>query len=131
MQDHAQQPPGTLAPHRGLAEDLRWWAGALFDTFEGHPWLTETPWSAASQGPNEQDWLEALLAILVHHNVSRGDRQAIVTTLYATVRATAQTSAAYWRLDHADTVRWLAGARATADAVPDFDTRYPHSAELR
>ncbi|WP_127501614.1 TetR/AcrR family transcriptional regulator [Actinoplanes solisilvae] len=125
MQDQASAltdfPPGE-----GLEESLRAWATALFEVHLAHPWLTERPWSQASQGPNEQDWLESLLGILARFSVSAAAQAPAVTMLYATVRATAQTAAAYRRLSPEDTAAWL--ERATA--VPDFAARYPLSTGL-
>ncbi|MGK5678423.1 TetR/AcrR family transcriptional regulator [Actinoplanes sp. URMC 104] len=119
MQDQAVAMPAPPA-------DLQGWALALFDVHLAHPWLTERPWSQASQGPNEQDWLEALLEILERLAVPAASRAPAVTMLYATVRATAQTAAAYQRLTAAETAAWL--ARATA--IDDFAVRYPRSANL-
>ena len=55
-----------------------------------HPELTERSWSQATQGPNEQDWLERLLQTLHEWGISPGARPSAVTMLYATVRATAR-----------------------------------------
>jgi hypothetical protein len=118
MQDFAVGAP-ALPPSPALRE----WAFALFDVYVAHPWLARRPWSQASQGPNEQDWLERLLEIL-------GPRATApaVTVLYATIRATAETAAEYRTLDGS---AWRARAAAIADLVPDFSDRYPLSAALR
>jgi hypothetical protein len=102
---------------------LRAWATALFELYLAHPWLTERSWAQGSQGPNEQDWMEALLAIFERFAVPPGSRPPAVTMLYATVRATAQTAAAYSRLTAADLETW----RDRAAAMPDS---YPLSAAL-
>jgi len=120
MQDHASAMP-TPAP-----ATLREWATALFELYLAHPWLTERSWAQGSQGPNEQDWMEALLAILEGLEVEAGKRAPAVTMLYATTRATAQTAAAYRRLTPADEAAWLTGATA----IPDFASRYPLSTAL-
>ena len=125
MQDQASAMT-AFAPGEGLEESLRAWATALFDVFLAHPWLTERPWSQASQGPNEQDWLESLLGILARFSVAPTAQAPAVTMLYATVRATAQTAAAYRRLTPEATAAWL--ERATA--IPDFAARYPLSTGL-
>src|SRR6516164_7520004 len=64
MQDQASAMPVWRDPATNLADALQAWARALFQTYLAHPWLTERPWSQASQGPHEQDWLERLLRIL-------------------------------------------------------------------
>ncbi|MBU2662480.1 hypothetical protein KOI35_03060 [Actinoplanes bogorensis] len=115
MQDHASALPA-------LQPGLRGWATGLFELYLAHPWLTERSWAQASQGPNEQDWMEALLAILGGHP----QRAPAVTMLYATVRATAQTAAAYRKLTPADEQAWVAGAAP----IPDFAERYPLSTSL-
>ncbi|MDY7090829.1 MAG: TetR family transcriptional regulator [Actinomycetota bacterium] len=120
MQDHASAMPAP-AP-----ATLRAWATALFELYLAHPWLTERSWAQGSQGPNEQDWMEALLTILDGLHTVAANRAPAVTMLYATTRATAQTAAAYRRLTAADEAAWL----ARAAAVPDFASRYPLSAAL-
>jgi AcrR family transcriptional regulator len=126
MQDQASAMPSLELSPAGLDDSLRVWATALFEVYLAHPWLTERPWSQASQGPNEQDWLEALLEILTRFSVAPSLHAPAVTTLYATVRATAQTAASYRRLTPEDTAAWL--ERATA--IPDFAARYPLSTGL-
>ena len=121
MQDHAATMPAAAA-----TAGLRGWATALFELHLAHPWLTERSWAQASQGPNEQDWMEALLGILDRHAVAPGSRAPAVTMLYATVRATAQTAAAYRRLTPDDEATW----RRQASAVPGFAERFPLSAGL-
>ncbi|MEV7623593.1 hypothetical protein [Actinoplanes sp. NPDC089786] len=125
MQDHAVAMPAWDDPGTGLGDDLLAWATALFDVHLAHPWLTDLSWAQSGQGPNEQDWLERLLGIL-------GDRPepAIVTMLYATVRATAATAAAYRRMGTDDAEGWLERARATARLIPDLRDRYPLSTSL-
>jgi len=123
MQDQASAMPAPPAPPDHLAGALTGWATALYEVYRAHPWLTERPWSQASQGPNEQDWMEALLAIFERFAVPPGSRPPAVTMLYATVRATAQTAAAYSRLTAADLETW----RDRAAAMPDS---YPLSAAL-
>src|SRR6516162_6463470 len=53
MQDQASAMPTWTDPTTSLADALLAWARALFDTYLTHPWLTERPWSQASQGPHE------------------------------------------------------------------------------
>ena len=62
--------------------------------------------------------------------VAPGARPAVVTTLYAMARATAQTAAAYQRMDQRGVDEWLEQARATRDQVTDLARRYPLSTEL-
>ncbi|MEV4703861.1 TetR/AcrR family transcriptional regulator [Actinoplanes sp. NPDC049316] len=131
MQDHASAMPEWPDPETGLAEALRAWAEALFDTYVAHPWLAERPWSQASQGPNEQDWLERLLRILNRWDVSPQAQALAVTTLYATVRATAETAAAYAKLDRGGVEEWGAQVAATRSVIPDFAARYPLSTSLQ
>jgi hypothetical protein len=106
---------------------LRDWAIALFAVYLAHPWLARRPWSQASQGPNEQDWLERLLQILDRSAVPPALRAPAVTMLYATVRATAETAAMYRVMDGSE---WLAQAAAIAELVPDLADRYPLSTSL-
>lgn len=127
MQDHALATPAWDDDAADLAGDLLAWAMALFEVHLAHPWLTELSWAQSGQGPNEQDWLERLLGIM--------DRWAApdattVTMLYATVRATAETTAAYRRMAEEDTAGWLERARATARLIPDLRERYPLSTGL-
>ena len=70
MQDQASAMPIWESPSTSLTDALRAWALALFDVYLTHPWLTQRPWSQATQGPNEQDWLERLLRIFSEWNVS-------------------------------------------------------------
>ena len=130
MQDHASAMPEWQDPATGLADALRAWALALFDVYLAHPWLTGRPWSQATQGPNEQDWLERLLRILNAGDVSPSARPPAVTMLYATVRATAETAAAYGRIDERGAAEWRRHAEATAQQIPDFASRYPLSTGL-
>ncbi|MFG1995149.1 TetR/AcrR family transcriptional regulator [Actinoplanes sp. NPDC048988] len=127
MQDQAVAMPAWAEPTSSLGDALREWATRLFDVYVTHPWLTELPWSQASQGPHEQDWTERLLLILDTWRVDRGRRATTVTMLYAVVRATAGTAAAYRRVDAA---AWLAQARETARQIPDMRERYPLSTSL-
>jgi AcrR family transcriptional regulator len=125
MQDHASALPEWGEPETGLADALQAWASALFDIYLAHPWLTERPWSQAAQGPNEQDWLERLLRSLDRWVVTPAARPSAVTMLYATVRACAQTAAAYRRMDQRGVDEWLNQARATREQIPDLERRYP------
>jgi AcrR family transcriptional regulator len=130
MQDHASAMPSWRDPATGLADALRAWALRLFDVYLAHPWLTERPWSKATQGPNEQDWLERLLGILHRWDVAPTARPPAVTMLYATVRATAETAAAYRRIDRQGEAEWRSRAAATAHRIPDLGQRYPLSTAL-
>jgi AcrR family transcriptional regulator len=130
MQDHASSMPAWEDPATSLADALRAWALALFEVYLSHPWLTERPWSQASQGPNEQDWLERLLRILEKWEVSPRARPLAVTMLYATVRATAETTAAYRRMDQQGIAGWRKHAEATMRQIPDLRQRYPLSTGL-
>lgn len=130
MQDQASAMPAWQDPETGLADALRAWAEALFGVYVAHPWLTERPWSQASQGPNEQDWLERLLAILHRWQVRPQSQALAVTTLYATARATAETAAAYRRIGRDGVEDWNAQAEATRSLLPDFARRYPLSTTL-
>src|SRR5262249_9397796 len=94
MQDHACARPEWDDPTSSLADALQAWASALFDVYVAHPWLTERPWSQSSQGPNERDWLERLLAILHAWSVAARAATTALTLLYAPVPATAATHAA-------------------------------------
>jgi hypothetical protein len=49
--------------------------GPCHEVYLCHPWLTERRWSKATQGPNEQDWLERLLQIL--HRWDRAQRSSV------------------------------------------------------
>lgn len=130
MQDHASVMPEWADPGASLADDLRAWADALFGVYLAHPWLAERPWSQATQGPHEQDWLERLLRILDAWAVPPAARPPVVTMLYATVRATAETTAAYRRLDQRGMTAWLEQAEATREQIPDLGRRYPLSTSL-
>jgi AcrR family transcriptional regulator len=125
MQDHASAMPAWHDPATSLEDDLRAWAFLFFDLHVAHPWLTERGWAQHTQGPNEQDWMERLLTILDAWSVRAPT--PVVTMLYATVRATAETAAAYRRLASADASAWLAQAEATRRLIPDFTERYPRS----
>jgi len=131
MQDHASAMPQWTDPRTSLADALEAWTLALFDVYVKHPWLTERPWSQATQGPNEQDWLERLLQILDYWNVPAGVQPSAVTMLYATVRATAETSAAYGRLDQRHVEGWRRVAEAIRQQIPDLCQRYPRSTALQ
>jgi AcrR family transcriptional regulator len=130
MQDHASAMPAWSDPGTTLADDLRAWALALFELQLSHPWLAERPWSQSSQGPNERDWLERLLGILDTWSVPPAARTPAVTMLYATVRACAETTAAYRRMDRHGAAEWLAHAGSTRRQVPDLAGRYPLAASL-
>lgn len=130
MQDHASAMPAWEEPVTSLADALQAWATALFEVYVGHPWLTGRPWSQATQGPNEQDWLERLLGILLRWSVAPAARAPAVTTLYATVRATAETTAAYRRMNRSGIAAWRRLAEATRTQIPDLSERYPLSTSL-
>jgi AcrR family transcriptional regulator len=130
MQDHASAMPMWVNPATSLADDLRAWALALFEVYLSHPWLTERPWSQATQGPNEQDWLERLLEVLHEWGISPGARPSAVTMLYATARASAETAAAYRRMDQQGIAGWRKHAEATMKQIPDLGQRYPLSTSL-
>jgi AcrR family transcriptional regulator len=130
MQDHACARPAWADPGTTLADDLQAWAMALFGVYLSHPWLADRSWSQASQGPNEADWLERLLAIFHAWRVPRAARATAVTMVYATVRACAQTAAGYQRLDEQGRLDWRAQAAATREQIPDLGRRYPLTARL-
>src|SRR6266487_1275574 len=130
MQDHASAMPSWEDPVTSLADALQAWALALFEVYLSHPWLTERPWSKATQGPNEQDWLERLLQILHRWDILPSARPPAVTMLYATVRATAETIAAYRRMDQQGMIEWRGRAEATMKQIPDLCRRYPLSTGL-
>jgi hypothetical protein len=122
--------PSWEDPVTSLADALQAWARAQFELYLSHPWLTERPWSKATQGPNEQDWLERLLQILHRWEIAPSARTSAVTMLYATVRATAETAAAYRRMDQQEMVEWRRRAEATMKHIPDLRQRYPLSTGL-
>jgi AcrR family transcriptional regulator len=130
MRDHASAMPAWDDPGTGLADTLRAWATALFEVYLAHPWLTERPWSQASQGPHEQDWLERLLRILDAGGVPPAVTPVAVTMLYATIRACAEITAAYRRIDQRGIDEWRARAEATGRLIPDLRDRYPRSTGL-
>jgi AcrR family transcriptional regulator len=130
MQDHASAMPAWPDPGTTLADDLRAWAENLFDLQLAHPWLAERPWSQSAQGPNERDWLERVLGILNAWNVPIEVRTPAITTLYATVRACAETAASYRRIDPSGAAEWLAEAEETRRQLPDLSERYPLTAGL-
>lgn len=130
MQDHASPLPAWRDPGDSLTGDLLAWAYAFFDLHLAHPWLLSRGWARHSQGPHEQDWLERLLGILDAWSVPPPDRAAMVTALYATVRATAETAAAYRGMDEAEAAGWVAQATATRRLLPDFADRYPLATSL-
>ena len=130
MQDQASAMPAWPDPGTGLADDLHAWAAALYEVYLAHPWLTGRPWSQATQGPHEQDWLERLLRILDGWAVPRTARPTAVTMLYSTVRATAETTAAYRRMNTEGVTAWLELAEATRRQIPDLGRRYPLSTTL-
>jgi AcrR family transcriptional regulator len=130
MQDHASAMPSWQDPPGGLGRSLQAWTLALFDVNVAHPWLAERPWAQHTQGPNEQDWMERLLRILVHGKVAPAARSSTVTVLYATVRACAETAAAYRRMDRQGAVQWRDHVAATAAQIPDLRQRYPLSTSI-
>ena len=130
MQDHAVAMPSFPDPGTGLTDALRAWALALFEVYRSHPWLAERPWAQATQGPNEQDWLERLLRVLHDWGVPPRVHPTAVTMLYATVRATGETAAAYQRMDQKAMSAWRQRAEAIAAQVPDLPRRYPLSRKL-
>lgn len=130
MQDHASAMPAWEDPATSLADALEAWALALFEVYLVHPWLTQRPWSQATQGPNEQDWLERLLRVLDEWAVLPSARPVAVTMLYSTVRATAETAAAYRRMDQQETAEWREQAKATRKHISDLYERYPLSTGL-
>ena len=129
MEDHASAMPSWSDPG-SLEGALEAWALALYAVYLEHPWLTERPWAQASQGPNEQDWLERLLRILSSFQVAPGSRPSAITMLYATVRACAETTASYRRLTLDGMADWRDQALATRELIPDLCDRYPLSTGL-
>ena len=130
MQDHASAMPVWTDPGGDLTGDLRAWSDALYEVHLAHPWLAGRPWSQATQGPHEQDWLERLLRIFDAWDVAPAARPSAVTMLYATVRATAETTAAYRRMSRQGMTEWREQAEATRQQIPDLGDRYPLSTSL-
>jgi AcrR family transcriptional regulator len=130
MQDHASAMPEWADPGTSLADDLQAWGAELYEVYLVHPWLPERPWSQATQGPHEQNWLERLLRIFDIWEVAPASRPSAVTMLYATVRATAETTAAYRRMSRQGMSDWLSQAQETRRQIPDFSDRYPRSTSL-
>jgi AcrR family transcriptional regulator len=128
MQDQVSSMPPWPDPGTSLEDDLRAWALRFCDLHEAHPWLISRNWAQGSQGPNEQDWMERLLAILSFWSVP--SPTPVVTALYATVRATAETAVAYRGMAAAESSAWLAQAQATQRLIPDFAARYPLATTL-
>ena len=124
MQDHAAPMPSWAAAG-DLAGGLEAWALAFFRVHLAHPWLAELSWSQSAQGPNERDWLERLLGVLDTYRVAGVKRAPAVTMLYATVRACAETAAAYGRLSRDGIEDWRHRAAATHELIPDLAARYP------
>ncbi|MCA5892411.1 TetR/AcrR family transcriptional regulator [Isoptericola sp. NEAU-Y5] len=130
-EDHASPLPPWPDRASSLADDLTTWGEHLLDLYARHPWLAELPWADAAGGPNQQDWLERLLEILERWDARPESRAAVVTALYAVVRAAAQTSASYARAGASgDDRAWLARADATRRVVGDLAERYPLAAAL-
>ncbi len=128
---HASALPVWTDTGTNLAADLAGWAERLFERYLAHPWLTQITWAYASRGPNEQDWLERLLVVLDRRDTPGTSRAAVVTPLYATVRAGAQTAAVYRGLARSDGgQQWLRRARATRRLIDDYARRYPLSLGL-
>ena len=130
MQDHACPLPDWHDPGTSLADDLEAWALAFFAVHLAHPWLAELSWADSAQGPNERDWLERLLGVFSRWVVPSGLRSPAVTMLYATVRACAETAAAYRRLGADGAAQWRESAAATRELLPDLTERYPLAAAL-
>jgi AcrR family transcriptional regulator len=130
MQDHASAMPAWADPGGSLTADLQAWSVALYEVYLAHPWLAGRPWSQATQGPHEQDWLERLLRIFDGWQVPPRSRPSAVTMLYATVRATAETTAAYRRMTREGATAWREQAAATREQIPDLADRYPLSTGL-
>jgi AcrR family transcriptional regulator len=130
MQDHASAPAPWNDPGTTLAADLEAWALAFFEVHLAHPWLAALSWAESAQGPHERDWLERLLTVLSRWATPVDARAPLVTMLYATVRACAETAAAYRRLTADGAARWRANAEATRDLLPDLPARYPLTAAL-
>lgn len=124
MQDHAA-PLAAWDPAGDLAGELEAWALAFFEVHLAHPWLAELSWSQSAQGPHERDWLERLLGILDAFSVAGARRTPVVTMLYATVRACAETAAAYGRMSRDGVEEWRRRAAATHELIPDLAARYP------
>ncbi|MEN5076125.1 TetR/AcrR family transcriptional regulator C-terminal domain-containing protein [Isoptericola cucumis] len=131
MEDHASVLPAWDDPGTSLADDLAAWAEQLFALYRRHPWLTELSWTEAPGGPHQQDWLERLLAVLERWRTPPGSRAPVVTTLYAVVRAAAQTDAGHARAAAGDgAAAWREQAAATQRLVGDLDRRYPRAHAL-
>lgn len=131
MEDHASALDDWDDPGTSLADDLAAWAEHLFALYRRHPWLTELSWTEAPGGPQQQDWLERLLGILERWRTPTAARAAVVTALYAAVRATAQTDATHARAAvGGGAAAWLEQATATQRLVGDLAERYPRSRAL-
>jgi len=130
MQDHACALPSWTDPGTTLAADLEAWALAFFEVHLTHPWLAALSWAESAQGPNERDGLERLLTVLSRWATPVDSRTPAVTMLYATVRACAETAAAYCRLTADGAARWRAEAEATRDLLPGLPAQHPLTAAL-
>src|SRR5690606_23036341 len=80
---------------------------------------------------NGHAWVDRLPQTLHYCNVAAGAQPSAVTMLYATVRATAETSAAYGRLDQRHVEGWRRVAEAIRQQIPDLCQRYPRSTALQ
>jgi AcrR family transcriptional regulator len=130
LRDHVSALPAWPDPGTSAADDLTAWGTALFDLYAAHPWLASESWARTGRGPNERDWLERLLGILHAWHVPPAGHAPIVTVLYATVRACAETDADYRRLGPDGAAEWLAHENATRRHIPDLAGRYPLTAAL-
>jgi AcrR family transcriptional regulator len=128
MEDHASAMPSWPDPS-SLSGALEAWALALYSLYLEHPWLTERPWAQASQGPNEQDWLERCCGSFCY---GRSRRLAAVGRHHA-VRDGARVRRDDRGLPASDAGgdgRLARQALATRELIPDLCDRYPLSTGL-
>ena len=130
MQDQASALPPWADPATSLADALLAWSSALFEVYLAHPWLTDRPWSQASQGPHEQDWLERLAG-----SSSRGRSPTAIGRRWSrcSTRRSGRPPRPRRRTSGcppaAQTSGWP-GPTAIQTHVPDLRDRYPLSTSL-
>ncbi|BCJ73550.1 TetR family transcriptional regulator [Catellatospora sp. IY07-71] len=132
-QAHAGLPHSyDLAAGRDAA--VHAWTGDLWTRYLTHPWLLQVSFARPVLGPHEQSVLESLLGILHGTGVSAPAVRPTVSALFHLIRGAAQTAAesraAAAATGTSDEQWWTERSTQLAALVPDFATRFPHSAAL-
>jgi AcrR family transcriptional regulator len=85
-------PPAPTGRRRSWRTEVEAWVTAVWQLYERHPWLVNTPTTTAPLGPNALAWTEALLDPLARSGLSGEHLLGTATFVSSAVRDLARIS---------------------------------------